>query len=127
MQQDDRYVDDYSTNFVYTEDEIGEGFMTSITSLNADIHETLCGHFGYRERFNLCETNRVNIHEIEYKNNCVLLISTDYLNMPSFGILQSIFVDKEDKYFLLNNLRTICYLKQYHIYAVEYTENISLI
>ena len=58
-------VGDYSAKFVYTGDEIGEGFMTSITSLNADIHETLCGHFGYRERFNLSETNRVNIHGIE--------------------------------------------------------------
>ena len=118
---------DYSTNYVYTGDEIREGFMTSITSFNANIHETLCRHFGYREIFNLYETNRVNTHGIEYKNNCVLLISTDDLNMPSFGSLQNSFVDKEDKNFLLNNLRIICYLKQYHSCAVEYTENISVI
>ena len=54
-------VGDYSTNFVYTGDEIGEGFMTSITSLNADIYETLSRHFGYKERFNLYETNRVKL------------------------------------------------------------------
>ena len=67
-------VGDYSTNFVCTGDEIGESFMTSITSLNADILEALCGHFGYRGRFNLYETNRVNIHGIEYRNNLLVQV-----------------------------------------------------
>ena len=63
-----------SPNYLYSGDEIGEGTVTSVTVLNSTVHEKLCAVFGYSHNFTVYETNRVNIHGLEYYIGLVIVL-----------------------------------------------------
>ena len=116
-----------SKNFIYGGDEIGDGNVITVSRISADIHRILCSAFGDQERFEVYETNRINMNGIEYKNGAVILIDTDELGHPTFGVIEHIFVSDEVKYFAFTRLEANCYIWQFHSYDVSMTESLEII
>ena len=84
-----------SGNFIYSGDEIGEGSVTSMTHLKLTVHEKFCAVFGYRQNFTVYETNKVNIHGLQYDIGSVIVLKTDDLGHPTFGIVDNIYMIDE--------------------------------
>ena len=116
-----------SANFIYSGDEIGEGNITSVTCLNSTVHEKFCAEFGYRENFTVYETNKVNIHGLQYDIGSVIVLKTDDLGHPTFGIIDNIYVIDEKKYFLLHMLESLFYKWQLHSFVIRHTPTVELI
>ena len=100
-----------SPNFIYLGDEIGEGNITSVTALNSKVHENFCAVFGYRGTF----------------IGSVIVLKTDVLGHPTFGIIDNIYVIDEKKYFLLHLLETLFYQWQFHSFVVRHKFGVDLI
>ena len=94
---------------IYSGDEMGEGNITSVTALNSKVHEKLCALFSYRESFGVYKTNKVNIHGLQYDVGSVIVLTTNELGYPTFGIIDNIYVIDKKKYFVLNLLETLFY------------------
>ena len=116
-----------SGNFMYSGEEIGEDSVTTVTHLNLTVHDKFCAVFGYRQNFTVYETNKVNIHGLQYDIGSVIVLKTDDLGHPTFGIIDNIYVIDEKKYFLVNLLETLFYKWQFHSFVVRHTESIDVI
>ena len=116
-----------SPNYLYSGDEIGEGTVTFVTALNSTVHEKLCAVFGYSQNFTVYETKRVNIHGLEYYIGSVIVLKTDDLGHPTFGVIDNIYVIDEKKYFLVNVLETLFYKWQFHSFVVRHTDSIDVV
>ena len=116
-----------SPNYLYSGDEIDEGTVTSVIALNSTVHEKLCAVFGYSQNFTVYETNRVNIHGLEYYTGSVIVLKKDDLRHPTFGVIDNIYVIDEKKYFIVNVLETLFYKWQFHSFVVRHTDSIDVV
>ena len=83
--------------------------------------------FGYSQNFTVYETNRVNIHGLEYYIGSVIVLKTDDLGHPMFGVIDNIYVIDEKKYFIMNVLETLFYKWQFHSFVVRHTDSIDVV
>ena len=116
-----------SLSFLYSGDEIGKGSISSVTGLNSAVHEKFCAVSGSREKFRVYETNKVNIHGLQYDIGSVIGLKTDDLGHPTFGKIDNIYVIDETKYFLVNLLETLLYKWQLHSFVGRHTNGIDVI
>ena len=97
-----------------------------MTCLNSTVHEKFCAVFGYRETFTIYETNKVNIHGLQYDIGSVIVLKNDDLGHPTFGIINNIYVINEKTYFLLHMLESLFHKWQFHSFIVRHTPHLLL-
>ena len=119
-------------NFLYEGDTVCEGdpktfsevypglfgeFSALVNSAGNDDCETILVYF----------TNSVKIQGFQYNIGCVIVTGYDYSGLPQFSVLRNIFVYKETKFFVLEQLNTIYFEHRMLCYVVNPCNTFSVL
>jgi len=84
-------------------------FAAVLNSAGSDDSENIIVYF----------TNSVKIQGFQYNIGCIIVTEYDYSGLPQFSVVRNIFVYKEMKFFVLEQLNTVHYEQRLLCYIVN--------
>jgi len=111
-------------NFLYDGDTVCEGEPMSLSAVYPDLlHEfaAVLNSAGSDDSENILVyfTNSVKIQGFQYNIGCIIVTEYDYSGLPHFSVVQNIFVYKEMKFFVLEQLNTVHFEQRLLCYIVN--------
>ena len=91
--------DELLQNYLYLGDIVHEGERTCIGNRFSSSLILHISHANGHTVSTIFLTNFVSINGLQYRLDCVVVISYAFDDVPSFGIVRLIFIDDNGKYF----------------------------